>query len=74
LKELARNSLEHSFVAGPSLWDDKSGYGRFVADCQNEVPGPKEPGAACAAFLASSERAAQQWELERRFQAFETGF
>jgi adenosine deaminase len=74
LKELVRNSLEHSFLAGPSLWDDKSGYGRFVADCQNEVPGPKEPGAACAAFLASSERAAQQWELERRFQAFETGF
>ena len=26
---------------------------------------------ACAAFLASSEKAAQQWELERRLAAFE---
>jgi hypothetical protein len=31
------------------------------------------PSAGCASFLAASEKAAQQWELERRFQTFEAG-
>jgi adenosine deaminase len=74
LKELVRNSLEHSFLPGPSLWDDKTGYAHFVGPCLSEVPGPNEPVPSCADFLAASERAAQQWELERRFQAFETSF
>jgi len=73
LKDLVRNSLEHSFLPGPSLWDDKSGYGRFVGPCLSEVPGAEEPSSQCGSFLAASERAAQQWELERRFQAFEAG-
>jgi adenosine deaminase len=74
LKELVRNSLEYSFLPGPSLWDDQGGYARFVAGCLNEVPGQAEPSSGCASFLAGSEKAAQQWELERRFQAFEASF
>jgi adenosine deaminase len=73
LKELVRNSIEYSFLPGPSLWDDKGGYARFVAACLNEVPGGAEPPPPCASFLAGSEKAAQQWELEQRFQAFEAG-
>jgi adenosine deaminase len=73
LKDLVRNSLEHGFLPGPSLWDDKSGYAHFVGACLGEVPGSDEPSAPCASFLAASERAAQQWELERRFQSFEAG-
>jgi adenosine deaminase len=69
----ARNSLEYSFLPGPSLWADKGGYARFVADCRGDVPGQGEPGAVCTAFLTASEKAAQQWELERRFQDFEAG-
>ena len=34
LKELVRNSLEYSFLPGPSLWDDKGAYLRMVPDCQ----------------------------------------
>ena len=30
------------------------------------------PNAACQAFLDGSERAPMQWELERRFLAFES--
>ena len=71
LKELVRNSLAYSFLPGASLWNDKGGYARFVPDCLSDVPGPDEPSSPCASFLASSEKAAQQWELERRFQAFE---
>ena len=73
LKELVRNSMEYSFLPGPSLWDDKGGYARFVAACLNEVPGEAGPPPPCASFLAGSEKAAQQLELERRFQAFEAG-
>lgn len=71
LKELVRNSLEYSFLPGTSLWD--GGYGRAVADCAGDAPGGK-PAAACAAFLGKSEKATQQWELERRFRQFEDGF
>ena len=72
LKELVRNSLEFSFLPGPSLWDDKGGYARFVAACLNEVPGGAEPSPPCASFLAASDKATQQWELERRFRDFES--
>jgi adenosine deaminase len=71
LKELVRNSLEYSFLPGTGLWADKGDYARFVADCASEVPGAVAPSQTCARFLAASEKAAQQWELERRFQAFE---
>jgi hypothetical protein len=71
LKELVRNSVEYSFLPGASLWDGKGGYVRFANACRDEVPGAAEPTQACAAFLAANEKAAQEWELERRFQAFE---
>ena len=71
LKEMVRNSLEYSFLPGPSLWDDKGGYVRVVPDCQAGVGGPDQPSATCASFLGGSEKAAEQWELERRFRAFE---
>ncbi len=71
LKELVRNSLEYSFLPGPSLWDDKGAYLSVAPDCQADTPSPGAPSAACATFLRASEKAQQQWELERRFKAFE---
>ena len=71
LKELVRNSLEYSFLPGPSLWDDKGAYLRMVPDCQGDAPWPDPPSAACVTFLRASEKAQQQWELERRFKSFE---
>jgi adenosine deaminase len=72
LKELVRNSLEYSFLPGASLWDDQGGYARFVGECLNQDPGKAEPSPPCASFLAGSDKAAQQWELERRFLDFES--
>jgi adenosine deaminase len=73
LKTLARNSLEHAFLPGASLWTSVS-PAQPVADCAATdtmaVGGP--PSTACAAFLATSERATLQWELEHRFLAFES--
>ena len=69
-----RNSIEYSFLPGAGLWADKAGFSRFTADCGSDVPGQGEPSPACASFLAANAKAAQQWELERRFQTFEAGF
>jgi hypothetical protein len=74
LKELVRNSLEYSFLPGSSLWADKGDYTRVAPGCRSDLPGAGAPSPPCAAFLAAHEKAAQQWELERRFQAFEAGF
>jgi adenosine deaminase len=74
LKEIVRNSLEYSFLPGQSLWDDKGGYARVVPNCLSDVVRADEPSSPCVSFLAASEKAAQQWELERRFQEFESGF
>jgi hypothetical protein len=46
-----RNSLEYSFLPGPSLWDDKGAYLRVVPDCQADPPSPGALSAACATFL-----------------------
>jgi adenosine deaminase len=74
LKELVRNSLEYSFLPGQSLWAGKGGYARFTAECASDIPGPEVPSRPCAEFLSTSSKAAQQWELERRFQVFESSF
>ena len=71
IKTLARNSLEHAFVPGASLW---TAVGTPVAACAATatmaVGDP--PDATCAAYLATSERATLQWDLEGRFLTFES--
>ncbi len=73
LKQLARTSIEHSFLPGASLWRERDKFSRTVDDCSDEPLGAEKPSSKCAAFLQSSERARQQWELERRFSVFEAG-
>jgi adenosine deaminase len=36
--------------------------------------GTEKPSAGCKAFLELSEKAEAQWELERRFRAFEAKY
>jgi adenosine deaminase len=71
LKAMARTSLEHSFLPGESLWQKPDDFTRVKAVCAGKAAGAAEPTASCAALLKSSERATEQWELERRFAAFE---
>jgi adenosine deaminase len=74
LKQMARTSLEHSFLPGDSLWEERDVFTSTVQACAANAFGSEKPSAACSAFLKSSERASQQWELERRFRAFESAF
>lgn len=74
-KLMARASMEHAFLPGESLWQ------RFtpehldtpVAACRGQL-GNAKPSGACAALIGSSEKAQQEWELERRFHIFEESF
>ena len=74
LKQMVRTGLEHDFLPGASLWREPDNFSRPVAACAQETPGMEKPSAACATFLKSSEKARQQWELERRFREFEASF
>jgi adenosine deaminase len=71
LKQLARTGLEHSFLAGGSLWTVPDAFSAPAAPCQAQPLGQEKPTARCKAFLDGSEKAAAQWELEHRFRTFE---
>jgi adenosine deaminase len=71
LKDMVRTSIEHSFLPGASLWQEPDKFVRAVDDCSGDALGADKPSSKCAQFLQSSERARQQWELERRFNLFE---
>jgi adenosine deaminase len=72
LKQIVRTSLEHSFLPGASLWREWDVFTKAAAACAGETLGGEKPSSACADFLKSSEKARQQWELERRFRVFES--
>jgi adenosine deaminase len=71
VKQLVRTSLEHSFLPGASLWQSPDRFDRRVAVCAQDDWASVPASSPCAEFLQSSERAQQQWELERRFRVFE---
>jgi adenosine deaminase len=74
LKQMVRTGLEHDFLPGASLWRELDAFTRTAAACAPDAAGAAKLSGACAAFLKSSEKAQQQWELERRFREFEAGF
>ena len=74
LKQLARTGMEHNFLPGNSLWVVPDVYTAPAAPCKAQPLGAEKPTPACKTFLNGSEKAAAQWELERRFRAFEAKF
>ena len=71
LKHSARDSLEHSFLPGESLWVQPDNYDHMKSACDAAITANSKPSDACSKFLDASEKAAQQWELERRLASFE---
>jgi len=74
LKRTTRQSIEHSFLPGESLWASTKDAFRPVAACAADVVGAEKPSAGCAKFLATNERAREQWKLEAAFAGFEKKF
>jgi len=70
LKTMARNSLAYSFLPGTGLW--QPGSFAVMEACACDVLGFRNPTLTCAEFLASSERAREQWRLEAEFVTFES--
>lgn len=70
LKNLVRNSIAYSFVAGKSLWRDRN-YHYVVNDCSHDSFNSDKISATCQLFLNKSEKATLQWRLERQFNNFE---
>lgn len=74
LKRMTRQSLEHSFLPGESLWAVTKIVFRPVAACAGDMVGAANPSAACSQFLSVNERAREQWRLEGAFAQFEKKF
>ncbi|HEY6944052.1 MAG TPA: hypothetical protein VI431_02850 [Candidatus Acidoferrum sp.] len=72
LKQMVRTSLEHIFLTGHSLWREPDHFTQVVSACAKDSLGSEKPSSPCTSFLKSSEKATQQWELERRFHKFES--
>jgi adenosine deaminase len=68
LVALERNSLEHAFLRGASLWSDPVRWRKVPACAEASLDAP--PPATCSAFLQGSEKARLQWDLERALAAF----
>jgi hypothetical protein len=70
LKKMVRTGMEHAFLPGQSLWADARKF-ILVKECVNEKLTARPSGAACQRFLAGSEKARQQWQLEKALADFE---
>src|SRR5450759_238720 len=73
LKRMARQSLEHSFIPGDSLWSDGREWRRAAACADDKVSGDRVSG-KCQKLIGASERARVQWKLERAFAELEKKF
>lgn len=71
LKQSARASLEHSFLHGQSLYVRPDDFTHRKSACAAPIAAGSTPGRACQTLLDANEKAAQQWELERRFAVYE---
>jgi adenosine deaminase len=75
LKKMARTGLEHAFLPGTNLWAKPDVFTSVADACAHETLGAEKLSTkACTDFLQENEKAGQQWELERRFRAFEGQF
>jgi len=71
LKQSARTSLEHAFLGGESLYSKPDDFTRRTTACASPITTKELPPGPCKAFLDTNEKAAAQYELERRFATFE---
>jgi adenosine deaminase len=71
LKQMARTGMEHNFLPGKSLWEQPDVFRVMAGPCKGDTNVSEPPSSGCKDFLDHSEKAAAQWELERRLSIFE---
>ncbi len=72
IKRMARQSLEHSFLPGASLWATIKPF-RAATACLGDRPAD-QMSRSCRSFLDANERARLQWQLETEFAKFESNY
>lgn len=73
LKRMARQSLEHSFLPGASLWSGTQPF-RRVSACTGAGSTETTLSPGCRKYLGANEKARVQWRLEEEFAKFESRF
>jgi hypothetical protein len=73
LKRMVRDSLDHAFLPGASLWSAPEKF-TLAPACANEPPTAEPKSASCRNLLASSEKASIEWREESEFAKFESRF
>jgi len=73
LKGMARESLEHSFLPGYSIWAEVKTR-QASAACRSDHLSDSTVSPGCRKFLDANEKARLQWKLEQDFAAFEKRF
>jgi hypothetical protein len=71
IKRMARQSLEHSFLPGESLWRKDF---QTVSPCAGDRGMSAKISSTCQKFLDASEKARVQWQLEKEFVNFESKY
>jgi adenosine deaminase len=61
-------------LPGGSLWKTSDAFDRVATPCAQDSAASPHLSSECTEFLRTSEKAHQQWELERRFAEFEAEF
>jgi adenosine deaminase len=70
IKSMVRNVGAYNFLPGKNLWRNLDAY-QPVKMCAGNVLGSREPSASCQKFLASSEKAQLQWQIDGQLHQFE---
>lgn len=75
LKLMVRTSMEHSFLPGTGLWErvTPEKLELPLPACRGQL-GEETPTGVCSTLINESEKARQEWNLERRFHAFESSY
>lgn len=71
LRASARNAIAYSFLSGEGLWSDPGTYRRPAKACAGQIGQAEPKPGPCAALLAASDKAREQWRHERLLAAFE---
>jgi adenosine deaminase len=71
--QLARSSLQYSFLAGAPLWQDVASS-TVVSQCAGETLGGVNPGEPCRTYLGGSEKAGAQWSYEKNLSGYDKAY
>ncbi len=71
LKRSARNAIAYAFLSGEGLWRDPGTYAKPAQACAGQIGAEAPKPGPCAALVAGSDKAREQWRHEHLLALFE---